>query len=200
MDSQKTLTNRLMSAGMLLRLDWKRKMRAVYPAGSSRGKLLKTLKACSGARVRELADLSGLGMRRLERMLEYLEYEGLIAFLSETDDDERIALTTEGRKAAEKIEQNDTQTENMFDCLSEEDREKLSEILDRLLADWKGKVDDLNDPDDFPERRRFHCFDFSAGPMYHPGNAFFKGTFGYRSGGFFEGGSRRRHAEEDFHG
>ncbi|MGE4488151.1 MAG: hypothetical protein AB7E95_01250 [Kiritimatiellales bacterium] len=150
-------------------------------------KLLNTLKACSGARVRELDEVCGLGMRRLERMLEYLEFEGLISFLSEADDGERVVLTAEGKKVAEKMEQNEMQTDSNFDCLSDENQEKLSEILDKLLDDWKGKAEYFDDPGDIPEHGRLHCFDFSAQPIHHPGHAFFKDAYGYRYGGCFKG-------------
>jgi DNA-binding MarR family transcriptional regulator len=45
-----------------------------------------------------------------------------------------VSLTRFGAREADRIEKANEKTERLLDCLSEEERARLSELLDKLLA------------------------------------------------------------------
>ncbi len=173
-NKDRDLSGRLMDAGLLLRLVQNRNTYAA-PSGLCAEKILTLLKSRPGIGEKELADLSGIRRNRLARWLNRLGYEGLV---ESGDGGAEVGLTKAGAKEAEKIERGRAKTESLFDCLTAEDREKLSDILDRLSTRLKEETDeDGEDFDDLPECRRFGRFDHGVcGPR--PGFHAFSGRPG----------------------
>lgn len=157
-NKDRDLSKQMIEAGLLLRLVQNRNM---YPAcpGLSAEKILTLLKSRPGISEKELADLSGIRRSRLASWLERLEYEGLVELDSRDGDDAKVILTKAGAKEAGKIERSRAKAESLFDCLPDEDREKLSDILDRLLSKLKEETgEDGEELDDLAELRRRHHF------------------------------------------
>lgn len=171
------LSKRLMDAGLLLRLVQNQNTYTVCH-GLYAEKILTLLKARPGIGEKELADLSGIRRSRLAGWLERLEYEGLVELDPADGGDAEVSLTKAGAKEAERIERGRARAESLFDCLPDEDREKLSDILDRLFVRLKEETGgDDGDLDDLLERRRRSRFDFGVcGPR--PGFHAFSGRTG----------------------
>lgn len=159
------LSKRLTEAGLLLRLVQNQN---TYTAchGLYAEKIFPLLKSKPGIGEKELAELSGIRRSRLAGWLERLEYEGLVELDPGDGGDAEVSLTKAGAKEAERIERGRAKTEGLFDCLSAEDREKLSDILDRLFVRLKEETGgDDGDLADLLERRRRDRFDFGfCGP------------------------------------
>lgn len=153
------LSRRLIDAGLLLRLVKNRNTYAV-PPGLYTEKILTLLKSRPEISEKELADLLGIRWNRLTKWLARLEYEGLVELGARDGGGAEVSLTKSGAKEAEKIERGCAKAESMFDCLPDEDREKLSDILDRLSARLQEETgEDDETLDDLPELRRWDRFD-----------------------------------------
>lgn len=152
---ERNLSKRLIDAGLLLRLAQTQKTNTCYP-GVYTEKILTLLQSKPGISEKELAELSGIRRSRLARWLERLEYEGLVEFDPKDGGDAKVSLTRAGAKEAEKVERSRAEAESLFDCLPDEDREKLSDILDRLLVKLKEETgEDGEILGGLPERLRY---------------------------------------------
>ena len=78
----------------------------------------------------------------LSEILGKMEAEGYIT-RSPNEQDKRgvdVTLTPAGLEAAEQMHvSRETSVQDFFSCLDEEEKEQLSHILDKLLADWRSK-------------------------------------------------------------
>ena len=90
-------------------------------------------------------------------MFAKLESAGLIQ-RTPSDTDRRtadITLTGEGRvRAAEALEQRNRRHEEMFSCLSAEEKAQLLSLLEKVTVDWYLRYQDANGEKEPQERRR----------------------------------------------
>lgn len=106
------------------------------------GRILKLLKLKPEITQRELLELLNMRPQSLGDLLRKLEQKGYIT-RTPSEEDKRvmvIRLTEKGRSAEI---QDDKQLgfETLFDCLSEEEQDRLSEYLRRIINDWQGEKD-----------------------------------------------------------
>lgn len=150
------------------------------------GRILALLKLKPEISQRELGDLVNMSRQALAELLAKLERNGLVT--REISEGDRraaiIKLTAEGAKAAENVGLCETESK-FLDCLDEEEREKFSEYLGRIIRRYEEELPDKNyercrrNMDEFMSRhgrgRGFGC--------EHGG-----GRCGGRKGGFGRGG------------
>ena len=95
------------------------------------GRILAALKLQDGIPTKDLAFILGMRVASLNEHLIKLETAGLIA-REQSPDDRRvvlISLTADGRS----VEQLQPETPDAFDVLTDDQRDQLDEILDRMI-------------------------------------------------------------------
>ena len=105
-------------------------------------RVLKLLKLNPEIPQKELALVLDMRPQSLGDLLKKLESKGLI--VREPDPEDRramlIKLTPKGAKA-DIGEEDPSGFDVLFQCLSDEERDQLSEYLQRIIDDWRGKAD-----------------------------------------------------------
>lgn len=115
-----------------------------HPGNGKSGQLriLSILSARSPITQRQLMDILDVRSGSLSEILGKMEAEGYIT-RSPNEQDKRgvdVTLTPAGLEAAEQMHvSRETSVQDFFSCLDEEEKEQLSRILDKLLADWRSK-------------------------------------------------------------
>ena len=118
------------------------------------GRVLALLKIKPQMSQRELATILDIRSQSLGELLAKLEKQGYLT-RSPSESDKRvldIQLTEAGRSFAEATEVTE-EDEDLFGCLTEEERSHLSEFLDKLIASWEEAFGD--DRQDFRNRPDF---------------------------------------------
>ncbi|MDR0508267.1 MAG: MarR family transcriptional regulator [Candidatus Methanoplasma sp.] len=159
------------------------------------GRVLSLLKLQPEIGQKELGYLLDMSKQALAGLLGKLEKNGYIT-RTESEKDRRsyiIKLTEKGRNV---LEDRETEDDDLFECLNEEEQRNLSNYIDRIIAVLEEKVG-VDDKDDYAEffRERFfaeHGLDERSMPPFgrgRPGRG-----FGGRGGpdGFSESGRKRR--------
>ncbi len=159
MNGKDGISKRLTEAGLLLGL-----LQGGF-AGCRRSPHIETiltlLKYNTQIGEKALAEMLGTGVDRLDRWLEQMEREGLVSIAPEEGGlMMEVSLTRFGAREADRIEKANEKTERLLDCLSEEERARLSELLDKLLAKLKKELED--EDGDEEERAVFRRF-FAVG-------------------------------------
>lgn len=119
--------------------------RAFGPFGNplrGQGRILSILKMQPQISQKELSYLLDMRQQSLSELLKKLERSGLIT-RTPSQDDRRVAiitLTEEGKMATPETEENELNVGNVFDCLSEEERETFENYLDRLSDSLEQKL------------------------------------------------------------
>lgn len=101
------------------------------------GRILAALTERDGVTTRELVDILDVRPSSLNESLARLEARGLVE-RSQSQADGRqveVRITDAGRELARTIEERDPS--KMFDCLTDEEREQLGALLDKVLASAK---------------------------------------------------------------
>ena len=115
-------------------------MRFLYEGKGSQKCILIVLNEMGRTTQRELTERLGIQPGSASEVIAKLEIAGLITrTMSETDRRTmNIELTEEGKKlACEAVEQRNRRHEEMFSCLSEEDKDLLLSLLEKMNADWQ---------------------------------------------------------------
>ena len=115
-------------------------MRFLYEGKGSQKRILIVLNEMGRTTQRELTERLGIQPGSASEVIAKLEIAGLITrTMSETDRRTmNIELTEEGKKlACEAVEQRNRRHEEMFSCLSEEDKDLLLSLLEKMNADWQ---------------------------------------------------------------
>lgn len=102
---------------------------------SGQGRVLKFLKLVPEISQRELADLLGIRAQSLGETLSKLEKSGCITRTPSETDRRRIMIriTPEGLKALSADTQ-ENGSEEIFSCLSAEEKEQLSVLFDKIIS------------------------------------------------------------------
>lgn len=120
-------------------LDLNHVMRSLYEGKASQKRILIILNGIETITQRDLTARLGIQPGSASEILSKLENAGLILrTMSETDRrTANISLTEEGKKAAlEATAQRNRRHEEMFSCLSEEEKEQLLSLLEKVNQDW----------------------------------------------------------------
>jgi DNA-binding MarR family transcriptional regulator len=150
------------------------KSKGNYP--DTQNRILSLLSLQDGMNQRQLAYLLAIRPQSAGEMLGKLEKSGLIRRETSEEDSRTnlVFLTEEGRRSAEKLAENQ-EKEDVFDCLSEEEKQQLETLLDKLIASYPAderderfwKFDGMmpkNMPEEF--RRRIQSgFERESGPL-----------------------------------
>lgn len=98
------------------------------------GRVLSLLKKNPHMTQKELSELLEIRSQSLGELLVRLERNGCIIRTISNSDRRvmNITLTAEGVQAAQQAEENRKRSARLFECLSEEEKESLHHILDRL--------------------------------------------------------------------
>lgn len=148
------------------------------------GRLLSLLKLKDGISTKDMSHILGIRVSSLNELLAKLERNGYIK-REPSEQDKRIVLnwlTDKGREENEAP----ADTYKIFDCLSEEEREKLAEYLERVAAALENELGENSE--DFEEMRRQREEAFER---FFEGKEEFRGPAGkgpdFRGLGRFEG-------------
>ena len=115
-------------------------MRSLYEGKGSQRRILIVLNTKQSITQRELTKYLGIQPGSVSEVLAKLEAAGLI-LRSPSESDRRtvdISLTPSGRTAAqEAITQRRSRHQEMFACLSAEEKTLLLQLLQKINMDWK---------------------------------------------------------------
>lgn len=117
-------------------------LRAQYEGKASQQRILMILNSAGPMTQRDLTEYLGIQPGSASEILAKLENGGLIC-RSQNEADRRtvdIRLTEEGMALAqEAVDRRHRQHEEMFSCLSEEEKETLLTLMQKLRQDWKAR-------------------------------------------------------------
>ena len=115
-------------------------MRFLYEGKASQKRILIILNELKTITQRDLTEHLGIQPGSASEILSKLESAGLI-IRTQNETDRRttdVSLTDIGRElAVEALAQRQRRHEEMFSCISEEEKEKLLSLLERIYADWR---------------------------------------------------------------
>ena len=117
-------------------------MRRLYEGKGSQKRILIIVDQAGGMTQRELTRMLGIKPGSASEVIRKLELSGLLARTpNETDRrTSNIVLTGAGRAAAEWTRnQRKKRHDQMFGCLSDEEKDTLLRLLERVNADWDDK-------------------------------------------------------------
>ena len=134
MNQEERLLHRLLDIGHMMRM--------LYEGKASQKRILIVLSEQKGISQKELTKYLGIQPGSASEILAKLEKTGLIV-RTQSEKDHRgmeITLTDEGEKLAEEaVEQRKKRHEQMFACLTEEEKETLLSLLNKLCVDWESR-------------------------------------------------------------
>ena len=127
--------------GLILSLrDLHHTMRSLYEGKASQKRILIILNGLEAITQRDLTERLGIQPGSASEILSKLEGSGWIV-RTQNESDRRttdISLTDSGRKVAEEaLKQRRQRHEEMFSCLSGEEKQELLSLLDKVRCDWK---------------------------------------------------------------
>ena len=115
-------------------------MRLLYEGKASQKRILIILNETETITQKDLTERLGIQPGSASEILSKLESAGLIN-RTQNEADRRttdVCLTDAGRElAAEALTQRQKRHEEMFSCLSEEEKHELLSLLKRVCADWR---------------------------------------------------------------
>lgn len=125
-------------------------MRALYEGRGSQRHILIVLLDTGRITQRALTERLRIKPGSASEVIGKLQNAGLIAREPSAEDRRTIdiVLTDEGvKRAGEARAQRDKRHEQMFSCLTDEEKEQLLELLEKVNADWEARYPDAAQPD-----------------------------------------------------
>ncbi len=147
MNPNTELMEKFFRIGRLMHQSHHRKSKHCSDSCRGQGRVLSILKKNPQITQKELSSLLDIRSQSLGELLARLERDGCIIRVP-SDSDRRvlhITLTEQGMKAAGQAEENKEQSAELFDCLSEEEKEYLEKILDRLVVVFEKEASESGD-------------------------------------------------------
>ncbi|MEA4933988.1 MAG: MarR family transcriptional regulator [Lawsonibacter sp.] len=145
MDENKELMEKFSRVSLLLlRNNYRRNMEALGDPCRGQSRVLSLLKSCPKMSQKELSNLLHIRAQSLGELLTKLERNGYIV-RSPSDTDRRamdLQLTPEGAEAAERLEEGMLDSVKVFDCLNVEEKNSLTDCLDKLIEKLKNETGD----------------------------------------------------------
>ena len=141
------------------------------------GKVLVMLAENDGVSQKLLTEQSGIRPASLSELIIKLERNGLVERQRNEEDkrNRNVYLTEEGRALAETIKsRKDESADFLFDVLSEEEKETLTVLFDKLITSLEDKVADMDE--EMPPHGGPH------GPHHGPHHEHFGGPHGPHHG------------------
>ena len=143
-------------------------MRSLYEGKASQKRILIILNESEAITQRDLTERLGIQPGSASEILSKLEGSGWIV-RTQNESDRRttdISLTDSGREVAEEaLRQRRKRHEEMFSCLSGEEKQELLSLLDRVRCDWKKRYKENENT--FKHGHRHGCRDDGG---YHEGH------------------------------
>lgn len=135
-------------------------MHFLYEGKGSQKRILIVLDEIGGSITqRELTNRLGIQPGSASEILAKLESAGLIS-RTPNEVDRRtmdVCLTDIGKEsAAEAIKQRKKRHEAMFSCLSEEEKQELLSLLEKICSDWRGRYGESGDLHVRERQHRMH--------------------------------------------
>ncbi len=144
---------------------------------AGQGRVLAFLKIAGEASSADMAVILGIRQQSLNQSLIRLEEEGYVVRAQAEDDRRRIIvrLTDKGRNA----EAPKNNAVRAFEVLTDEERDRMSSMLDKLIGEFSKELGLPDDPDERMEavRRRMGEERFRRAMMFHGGGMRSSGTF-----------------------
>lgn len=129
-------------------------MRFLYEGKGSQKRILIILNEVGNITQRELTERLGIQPGSASEVLAKLENVGLIT-RTPSESDRRttdISLTESGKElAAEAAEQRSKRHNEMFSCLSAEERTELLTLLEKITMDWESRYRDAEERHNYVE-------------------------------------------------
>ncbi|MDQ0362032.1 MarR family winged helix-turn-helix transcriptional regulator [Breznakia pachnodae] len=173
------LYDKLMQLQWLLRRQQMEHYAQYGPTGDptrGQGRVLAMLRIKPEISTKELTYLLGIRQQSLNELLNKLEKNGFVKRVPSADD-KRVMMVILTEKGKEE-QSNEMDYESIFDCLDEDEKEKFSEYLDRMiealgsqiefdeeeLENWENLRNSFMEGGEFPHRGPHRHF-FGGGPM-----------------------------------
>lgn len=128
-------------------------MRFLYEGRGSQKRILIILNEVGSITQRALTERLGIQPGSASEVIAKLENAGLIVRTSSQTDRRTadIILTENGKKLGLKAaEQRNKRHEEMFSCLSQDEKSELLSLLEKINADWECRYQDI-------EKKQEHC-------------------------------------------
>jgi DNA-binding MarR family transcriptional regulator len=158
---------KLAHVSRLMRLHHAEKAKGGMSPLAGQGRVLAFLKMTGEASSADMAAILGIRQQSLNQSLVRLEEEGCIVREQAEDDRRRILvrLTDKGREA----EAPKNGSAKVFEVLTDEEREQLSSILDKLIEEFSKELGLPDDPDERMDavRRRMGEERFRRAMMFY---------------------------------
>ena len=164
-------------------------IRFLFEGKGSQKRILIILHENGGMTQRELTERIGIQPGSASEVIKKLESAGLIQRQNSSSDRRTvdITLTPEGRiQAEEAAAQRKQRHQEMFSCLSEEEKKSLLELSEKLNADWAVRYRDAG------KEHRHHGPEGHHSPMEHHGPEGHHGSMEHH-------GPEGRHGGRGFH-
>lgn len=135
-------------------------MRFLYEGRGSQKRILIVLDECGGSITqRELTERLRIQPGSASEVIAKLEAAGYIRRTPSAADKRTadIVLTDDGKAAAKEArEQRSRRHEQMFSCLTEEEKQQLLFLLEKVNADWRERYQDVREKKENCVRHRHH--------------------------------------------
>lgn len=148
MDENKELMDKFSQVSvLLLRNNYRRNMEALGDPCRGQSRVLSLLKSCPRMSQKELSNRLHIRAQSLGELLIKLERNGYLIRTASNADRRamEIQLTRQGALAAERLEEGILDSVKVFDCLNVEEKNSLTDCLDKLIE--KLKTETGNDPE-----------------------------------------------------
>jgi DNA-binding MarR family transcriptional regulator len=139
-------------------------------AGHAQAHILAMLKAHGSINQRELLEMHNVRSTSLSELLGKLENRGFITRARDEQDKRNFIITaTEQGKAATEVHEDARQknADALFASLSDEDRQKLGELLGKLVNAWEEKFAGLDSQHECGHGRHIHGHEHGHGYGHH---------------------------------
>ena len=143
------------------------------------GRILAVLKLRDGISTKDLAYLLGVRVSSLNELLSKLEKGGYIT-REPSEQDKRVMLVKLTEKGRSEEQTENPASEDIFDCLSEDEQKTMCGFLDRIIESLNGDFGE-NDEEMFS---RFEALREHFGEFMNEFPHRFHGVFINRRGGF----------------
>lgn len=148
-------------------------MRFLYEGKGSQKRILMVLNDAGTITQRELTAELGIQPGSASEVIAKLERNGLVerALSSEDHRTADVSLTEEGKRQAEAaLEQRIQRHEEMLSTLTQEEKEQLLALLEKVNADWQTRYGDQRKQHLGEHRSRHHGTDFESHTDHHRGH------------------------------
>lgn len=124
-----------------------RVMRSLYEGRESQKRILIILREAGGMTQAQLTQRLGIQQGSASEVIRKLDSAGMICRIKNSADKRTvdISLTELGQKTADiAVSQRKQRHKEMFSCLTEQEKEELRRITEKINSDWKQRYSNRN--------------------------------------------------------